>query len=105
MGAQQVIAVNAVLDPGACADRCFVDALLRPSRVMAYTLAAQEAAEADIVIAPRLPASDAVNSRDRQTLIDEGERAALGVIAHRCPACLRLGARHSCASAPTREAA
>lgn len=76
LGAQRVIAVNTLCDPGREHAAGLLDAVLRSSRLMVQALAAHEAADADVVIAPDLAAFDTAAPRSRQAMIDEGERAA-----------------------------
>lgn len=79
MGAQSVIAVN-TLDSGCGRATGMLNSLLRSSRPMVHALAAHEAAEANVVIAPELPACDEVTPRNRQAVIDAGERDARAML-------------------------
>lgn len=76
LGAQRIIAVNTLCDPGREHGSGLLDAVLRPSRLMVQALAAHEAADADVLITPALEAIDCASARGRQQMIDEGERAA-----------------------------
>ncbi len=76
LGAQRVIAVNTLCDPGRERGAGLLDAVLRPSRLMMQALAAHEEADADLLITPALEAIDCASARSRQAMIDEGERAA-----------------------------
>lgn len=76
LGARQVIAVNALYDPGAGRAAGCLGALLQPLRQMMHALAAHEAAGADLVIAPRLPPEIGTTVAQRQQVIDLGESAA-----------------------------
>lgn len=90
MGAQRVIAVN-TLDPGRAGATGVLNALLRSSRLMVHALAAHEAAEADVLIAPELPAFDEVTPRSRQAVIDAGEHDARAMLAGHTVAFAPLG--------------
>lgn len=79
MGAQRVIAVN-TLDPGSGRAMGVLDAMLRSSRLLVHALAAHEADEADVVIAPELPAHGESRASDRQAVIDAGERDARAML-------------------------
>ena len=76
LGARRVIAVNTLFDPTRAPPGGLLDRLLHPSRLMVQALAAHEAADADVLITPDLSGLDPNNARDRQALIDAGERAA-----------------------------
>ena len=57
-----------------------LDAVLRPARLMMQSLAAHEAALADLVITPDLAALDATAPNHRRSVIDAGERAASALL-------------------------
>jgi NTE family protein len=81
LGAQRVIAVNTLFDPGAGRGTGLLSALLQAPRTMAFALATQEAAGADLLIAPTLPPTCDGAPAQRQALIDAGERCALEALA------------------------
>ena len=76
----RVIAVNTLADPARVPDRCVLDRLLRPSRLMMQALASHEAGGADLLITPDLSGLDVHRPSARQALIDAGERAAEAVL-------------------------
>lgn len=80
LGAQKVIAVNTLCDPGGERAAGLLDAALRASRLMMRAMAALEAADADVLITPALQATDCALPSRRQAMIDEGERAARAVL-------------------------
>lgn len=80
LGAERVIAVSTLFDPrGQRATGC-LGALMHCPRLLMYALAEQEAAGADLVIAPRLPPEPGVTRSEFQALIDQGEREAAAVL-------------------------
>ncbi len=84
LGAQRIVAVDATYDPKESSFNHIVDAFWRTSLVMRWALTAIEAAEADVLVAPRLPDSHDVRVDNKEVLIAAGEaaaRAALPAIA------------------------
>lgn len=76
LGAQRIIAVNTLCDPGREPAAGMLDAVLRSTRLMVQALAAHEATEADVLITPDLANLDTSARRSRPALIEAGERAA-----------------------------
>lgn len=85
LGAERVIAVNTLVDPARERAGGLLATLLYSPRLMMRRLAEHEAAGADLVIAPVLPARAPASARERQALIDagerEGDRALRGLLA------------------------
>jgi NTE family protein len=81
LGAQRVIAVNTLCNPGHSRGRGLLDLVMRSPRMMMCALAAHEASGADLVITPPLSTLDASVATRRQALIDSGEREALRALA------------------------
>ncbi len=80
LGAERVIAVDVTFDPG---ERPFLninDAFWRSTLVMHRALAAIEGAEADLLIAPRLPAESSISLGNRAAIIESGAAAVRGVL-------------------------
>jgi NTE family protein len=76
LGAERVIAVDVIYDPAESRLGGTVDRLFQTALVMVHTLARHEAAEADLVIEPKLPHGDEVTLANRDALIRAGEEAA-----------------------------
>lgn len=82
LGARVVVAVDVVYPPEEALPRTAVGVLFQAFVIMAHRLKAHEAADADLVIAPRLPrTSGQLSFSDRERLIEAGERAALESLA------------------------
>jgi NTE family protein len=86
LGGRRVIAVNTLCDTGSLQAAGLLNALLRPWRVILRSLAALEAADGDLIIAPDLAAFDVTASHHRRAVIDAGERAAAALLQAWTPA-------------------
>lgn len=76
LGAERVVAVDVTFPPSERPFLNITDAFWRTTLVMHRALAAIEGAEADLVIAPRLPPEFLISLRNRPAIIDSGARAA-----------------------------
>src|SRR5258706_2667290 len=76
LGAERVVAVDVVFDPKERRFSSMVEAFWRISLVTEWALAANEAADADIVLRPALPPERAITFSRRDVLIEAGARAA-----------------------------
>lgn len=75
LGAERVVAIDVTFDP---AERPFLnitDAFWRSTLVMHRSLAVIEGAEAELVIAPRLPPEPSISLDNRPAIIESGARA------------------------------
>lgn len=90
LGATRVIAVDTLCDPRQVHRPGLLDLLLGPARLMMRSLAAQEAAEADALIAPALESVDVSAPARRQAVIQAGEHAAARYLARRRSSADRL---------------
>ena len=75
LGAKRVVAIDVTFNP---AERPFLniaDAFWRSTLVMHHALALNEALEADLVIAPRLPPESGISLANRRAAMESGARA------------------------------
>lgn len=81
MGAERVIAVDTLVDPGRGRSAGgLLDALLHLPRVMMRALVEHEATGADLVIAPQLSLRAPKSAGERQAAIDAAEREATAAL-------------------------
>jgi NTE family protein len=76
LGAQRVVAVDVTYPPRESDLDGVIGRLFQIGLVMSHALAQQEASEADLVIAPELPASRDIRIGTRMALVAAGARAA-----------------------------
>ena len=75
LGASYVVAIDVTFDPAASPFFNITDAFWRSTLVMHRALAAIEGAEADLLVAPKLPPESEITFGNRPALIESGAQA------------------------------